>query len=144
MDTTKTYTKMCEKSEEIQKLFNPDNRFNFLWDYSLRERCQIYYRYSGYKTFDIWSAGYAGKHVWETDDGYEWTCIWLPRQDQLQEMLAAPLMPIHLIHRLNEWWQGLGYWLDKTEWSMEQLWLAFVMKEKYNKVWSGEVWVLAE
>jgi len=25
--------------------------------------------------------------------------------------------------------------------SMEQLWLAFVMKELYNKQWSGEEWV---
>lgn len=25
--------------------------------------------------------------------------------------------------------------------SMEQLWLAFVMKEKYNKVWNGNDWV---
>jgi hypothetical protein len=25
--------------------------------------------------------------------------------------------------------------------SWEQLWLAFVMKEKYNKVWNGEDWV---
>ena len=25
--------------------------------------------------------------------------------------------------------------------SMEQLWLAFVMKEKYNKTWNGESWV---
>ena len=24
--------------------------------------------------------------------------------------------------------------------SMEQLWLAFVMKEKYNKIWNGEKW----
>jgi len=25
--------------------------------------------------------------------------------------------------------------------SMEQLWLAFVMKEKYNKIWNGENWI---
>ena len=25
--------------------------------------------------------------------------------------------------------------------SMEQLWLAFVMKEKYNKIWNGEEWI---
>ena len=25
--------------------------------------------------------------------------------------------------------------------SMEQLWLAFVMKEKFNKTWNGEAWV---
>ena len=25
--------------------------------------------------------------------------------------------------------------------SMEQLWLAFIMREKYQKVWSGTEWV---
>ena len=25
--------------------------------------------------------------------------------------------------------------------SMEQLWLAFVMKSKYNKTWNGEDWI---
>jgi len=25
--------------------------------------------------------------------------------------------------------------------SMEQLWLAFVMNEKYNKVWNGKDWM---
>ena len=25
--------------------------------------------------------------------------------------------------------------------SMEQLWMAFYMKEKYNKVWNGEKWI---
>jgi hypothetical protein len=40
------------------------------------------------------------------------------------------------------------YWLERSigrgvydEASPEQLWLAFVMKEKYNKVWNGEDWV---
>jgi hypothetical protein len=40
--------------------------------------------------------------------------------------------------------QHLQWWLDATlpkfE-SMEQLWLAFVLKEKYGKVWSGTDWV---
>ena len=27
-----------------------------------------------------------------------------------------------------------------NKWSMEQLWFAFVMKEKYGKVWDGESW----
>ncbi len=31
--------------------------------------------------------------------------------------------------------------IAKSFTSMEQLWLAFVMKEKYNKVWDGEEWI---
>lgn len=27
--------------------------------------------------------------------------------------------------------------------SMEQLWLAFIMKNEYHKIWSGEDWIKA-
>ena len=33
-----------------------------------------------------------------------------------------------------------NYWYDCN--SMEQLWLAFVMKENHNKTWDGEKWSL--
>ncbi len=64
----------------------------------------------------------------------------LERQDQLQEMV------IHFGHGhsnggilvgLSMFSQEYGY----NETSMEQLWLAFVMKEKYSKVWDGKDWV---
>jgi hypothetical protein len=32
-----------------------------------------------------------------------------------------------------------GYWGNFTSW--EQLWLAFVMKEKSNKIWDGKQWI---
>ena len=35
---------------------------------------------------------------------------------------------------------GIGV-IESITWSMEQLWLAFVMKENYNKVWSGNDWI---
>jgi hypothetical protein len=70
--------------------------------------------------------------------------ISLPRQDQIQEMLSDDR--IFLI-------RGLSRFLDKTLAgergmigmkmpSMEQLWLAFYMYEKHNKVWNGEKWIL--
>lgn len=33
-------------------------------------------------------------------------------------------------------------WLLKMRFSGEQLWLAFVMKKKFNKTWDGEKWVI--
>ena len=67
-------------------------------------------------------------------------CIWLPRQDQLQEMVIP--------EPFRDWRNVLSFFDDFIDWdnldeygSMEQLWLAFVMKEKYNKVWDGEKWV---
>jgi hypothetical protein len=72
--------------------------------------------------------------------------IWLPRQDQLQEM-AGP-----------EWWRqwerfrAFVYCRCQDQMlyssilpsrrlgSMEQLWLAFVMAEKFGKTWDGNEW----
>lgn len=63
--------------------------------------------------------------------------LWLPRQDQLQEMVIkedersciALIGASHLMaERLNH------YIFD----SFEQLWLAFVMKEKYGKIWDDK------
>lgn len=73
--------------------------------------------------------------------------IYLPRQDQLQEILEFPVGSF-----CDNFWSALANihkwafdkkWLDYIPLTMEQLWLAFVMKEKYNKVWDGKDWVKA-
>ncbi len=74
--------------------------------------------------------------------------IWLPTQSQLQEMLPKYLPTMTAKGKLD----GLSRFLKKQThgipdaihfslMSMEQLWLAFVMKEKFNKVWSDDKWV---
>ena len=83
------------------------------------------------------------------DGGYLWCQItkcnsddwvWLPRQDQIQDMLDNNYHPDNLE-------KILGYFLDFTRQnpmkfnSYEQLWLAFYMKEKHNLTWSGKEWV---
>ena len=65
--------------------------------------------------------------------------VWLPRQDQLQEMVVKEEeVPNKLSYRFALWTLFSG---NKFT-SMEQLWLAFVMKEKFNKIWGGEKWTL--
>ncbi len=79
--------------------------------------------------------------------------IWLPRQDQLQEMVSLPNS-----EKIGIWfekqfrfyeWAGKKYNKNELQnnWgtfkSMEQLWLAFVMKERFSKQWSGKEWVNA-
>lgn len=66
---------------------------------------------------------------------------WLPRQDQLQEMVE-----LNLINRLTtfesylikNWYIRSNFWWKNT--SMEQLWLAFVMWELHKKKWDGTGW----
>ena len=67
--------------------------------------------------------------------------IWLPRQDQLQEMMIGDSFKWidSLIHKfsfsIDNWSM---YYRQFT--SMEQMWLAYVMMEKYNKKWIDGIW----
>ena len=69
--------------------------------------------------------------------------IWLPRQDQLQEMLVfkSVTQADDIYIKIERFYQFVNEVLGDFE-SMEQLWLAFVMKEKYGKKWGGEDWVV--
>ena len=125
MDTSKEYIKMCEKAVEIQKLTPID------WN----DRNGSYY-VTSYKPNRVYMAMNAGNGKSRG--------IWLPRQDQLQEMVTSK----------NSW---VDYFVDSfacfvereygkgsktlNDISMEQLWLAFVMKELYQKTWNGTNWV---
>ena len=71
--------------------------------------------------------------------------VWLPRQDQLQEMLGALCGTWEaLLVELSSWhspWGALHNEYASSFKSFEQAWLAFVMHEKHNKHWNGEEWV---
>lgn len=73
------------------------------------------------------------------------TCLWLPTQSQLQAMLPKTLVnisPVALAQAFSK-----SHFEDGMEkphtigMTMEQLWLVFVMKERWNKVWNGEEWL---
>ena len=70
----------------------------------------------------------------DAEDGDE-----LKTQDQLQEMVEA----INIGVKLAAFTHWVSYQVMGRQGfsSFEQFWLAFVMKEKYNKTWNGEAWV---
>jgi len=69
----------------------------------------------------------------------------LYRQDQLQEMVLKGWSATEKIGRFNEWQLNTRDLPENiTKYSMEQFWLAFVMKEKYGKIWNGNDWVKEE
>lgn len=112
MDTSEQYIKMCEKVVEIQAL-------------------------RGYEDGDVfWEKNEKQIHIWREGDGLGGhTCysgIWLPRQDQLQEMLGGFGDASNLLIDFVEDVQAHR--------SFEQFWFSLVMQEKYNKVWNGEDW----
>ena len=131
MDTSEQYIEMCEKAKEIQKI-SPGINFGEVFAYPRK--------YSGTVEAEWVCGDYEGQPVLG-----DWLyqsppyMVWLPRQDQLQEMVGKDVGLQTLCCRLYEFStdQGAGITING---SMEQLWLAFVMHEKFNKVWNGIDW----
>ena len=152
MDTSEKYIKMCEQAQEIQdlrKFLDSGNKFE-LWEDS--DFCHIELS-SQNKEFDlvksrttIFNKSFqyflCDSKCLHYSEAYSKT-IWLPRQDQLQEIyflnsddktldkfISSLLSVLYLI----KW--------ENNHCSFEQLWLAFTMKEKYNKLWNeaNEQW----
>ena len=66
-------------------------------------------------------------------------------QDQLQEMVKegnkfSYTNNLVLAGKFDKFCSWQANDITSLDWSMEQLWLAFVMKEKYNKVWNNNNW----
>jgi len=151
MDTSKENIKMCEMAVEIQKEHKKE-----LGDFIV-SLSQLHVRVG----FDEKTTTYL-KHL-RFMRSYGSSKIWLPRQDQLQEMIkiigeevrtCADHERLDSFHLFVFPKRGSGVMPHKKEFeaiakqeayvtqfhSMEQLWLAFVMKEKYQKTWNGERW----
>ena len=67
--------------------------------------------------------------------------VWLPRQDQLQEMVIEEYaMPWDLVIAFsNVLMADNSSYFDNFD-SMEKLWLAFIMLGKHKKKWKGGEW----
>lgn len=161
MDTSETYIKMCEKAEEIQKLWKPAGGDFLVYDYrgttktsrefekkvwgdddKTWERIEILcYQPSELKDWFISTTG-EESIIKSSQDLTREHCIWLPRQDQLQEMVYAQGNNIdtNLAEAISQFYHFSMDKYRQSFTSMEQLWLAFVMREKYSKVWDGEEW----
>ena len=71
--------------------------------------------------------------------------VWLPRQDQLQEMVKegnkfSYTNNLVLAGKFDKFCSWQANDITSLDWSMEQLWLAFGMFKKYNKVWTNNEW----
>ena len=129
MDTSKEYILMCEKAPKLQP---HDLEFENRDYISYKGKWGIYFNASFYLegTFD------------EGFIDYELNPFRIHTQDQLQGMLHKTFQGVYALGKCAYLFNGIKknreyYGIFK---SMEQLWLAFVMKEKYNKIWNGEEW----
>jgi len=74
------------------------------------------------------------------------TSVWLPRQDQIQEMMGKTESAF-CIYQLENGWGGEIYqdreqvFTTEEMGSPEQVWLSFYMWEKHKKKWDDEKWL---
>jgi len=127
MDKSSAYIKMCESAKVIQKQWKPEfGDFFVSMSLGLTSPCQpivsdLEKKVSYLKTINA---------------------VWLPRQDQLQEMVIGQYAtPWDLAIAFSNVLMGdNASYFDNFD-SMEKLWLAFIMIEEYKKKWKEEEWV---
>ena len=136
------YIMMCEKSKDIQKSWVRTAGDMFF----LADEAKLEGKTRTYILGCHWRKCLGCKY--EAGHG-----IWIPRQSQLQEIYIQSLpkdeqesinIAVVMLDDFQDWvlndCSGLD-WSYKTKVLMEQLWLAFLMKEKYNKIWNGKEWI---
>jgi len=150
MNPTERYIKMCEKAEEIQKAWEPKD-----WDWvAVPKEYNIWIEgiqigdysvlvLSGYETdcyyygpeSDMFNPDLNLEEICPSEAEFRKHAIWLPTQEQLQEMMTDKgyfrFSLIELFYRfVNKNYKKFS--------SMNELWLAFVMWTKYHKIWDDE------
>lgn len=131
MDTSEIYIKMCREAKEIQIAWNRKEGDFFL---------SLIDKYCGYP---IRENGCLGQTILE-----DTPLIWLPRQDQLQEMAKGFKQYWESANETDDLIQNFHEWFEEdcfrendfnvNSYSMEQLWLCLVMNSKYKKRWDKE------
>ncbi len=135
MDTNKEYIKMCEQAPKLQPHDLEFENGDYIF---YKGKWGIYFNASFYLegTFN------------EGLIDYESNPFRIHTQDQLQGMVNNKLYDCiqdfyNFCIDYDRNLEGYKLYNDVEQFtSMEQLWLAFVMKEKYGKTWNGKEWLL--
>ena len=136
MDFTTTNIVMCKEAKGIQEQWQPQRGDFAFWEASIEEpEPVLIYDVDGelLKVITILHGTY---HILTKDD-----LIWLPRQDQLQNMLDVDFYYHAFILNepntvMKQIYSDDGVWSPFE--SGEQFWLAFVMWVKEGKAWDAQ------
>ena len=130
MDTTEEYIVMCRKAIDLQDSWKPD-----YYDYVFKQASRHQQVMCIVHRLQL-EAAKKGEEAWQR--GY----IWLPRQDQLQKLVSGQSMSLRMLAvNFGCYCEKYG---DKVHYyTMEQLWLAYVMEKLYHKAWDegAKSWV---
>jgi len=119
------FIRMCQEARELQEQ----------WEAKPGDRA----KYPGYQV-QFLDRGHMDYYNFES-------LIWLPRQEDLQQIVLNKFKDLHwstnhLLWHFNSWFKDF---LDLTSkyclnYDLTQLWLCYVMEEFYKKYWSGTTW----
>jgi hypothetical protein len=159
MDKTPEYIKMCD-CPEIQGAQNEYIDYLALYngnEYAVKEDGDFAYIPQLANNYVYNTA--VGGYVWREPsfgcavdptrviDIRNGDVVWLPRQDQLQEMVFTnerDTINVQANRIINQFalvpYGGTSCTATCYLKTWEQLWLAFVMHEKYGKHWNGNTW----
>jgi hypothetical protein len=146
MDTSTEYLKMCD-CPEIQQDGRKHVMGDLFWQPKIGELCIF--------VLPRERVQYGGETPWyepillSCTDRHEHTldhhAVFLPRQDQLQEMLGSSLCTDSPVTAwLDKLWPFYKAHHHEACWmTWEQFWLCFVMRVLHKKCWDGKGWVNA-
>ena len=163
MRISERYIKMCEKAEEIQREWKSkigdwvQLRHKFLngkiendlppllvvEDVS-EDAVYVYYPESIHEKIDLKMVCWRVYKPFHNSNNGWWWWVWLPTQEQLQEMVelwgsdAFRKMDyvLWILRKECIFTTDLIYWQNFN--SFKEFWLAFVMWKRYGKVWDDE------
>ena len=140
MDKSETYIRMSAAAEEIQRQWKRAYG-DFYSDETGCIRCWISKEPGSVK----FRKGFG---VCVKDQGIIQLSrfVWLPKQSQLIEMAQIPGRQYeNIVQDFFDWtqlsYETLGDTPGNLFRTMEQIWLAFLMQQKYNRQWDGDTWV---
>ena len=153
MDPSLQYVRMCKGATEIQNQwkFELGDYFSTIRQTALHER-NLATETDDRKGFSIVDSYWLNDELTKKRIPEPW--VWLPRQDQLQEMLSDEHR-IFYKDTVGKWPAGFIFMVvldrfrafleceyDYTELdSAEQIWLAYVMDHVHEKRWDGSTWI---
>jgi len=135
MDFSEEYIKMCD-CEEIQGLRKDKEGDFVVTNLGKIDVISGYFKY------------FEDEHLYDDEAKEYQTKVWLPCQEDLQEMIHDYRYKQRKFSGSHGLLGDFAYWVEEKSnipcASMGQLWLAFVMHEKHNKVWVDGEWVLSK
>jgi len=163
MKITERYIKMCEKAEEIQRMWkskigdwvqlrhkflngkieNDLNPLLVVEDVS-EDAVYVYYPESIHEKIDLKMVCWRVYKPFHNSNNGWWWWVWLPTQEQLQEMVKPFLGDEkNLLRNFALWLLGRYSSVISKEYielfdTGNEVTLAFVMWERYQKVWDDE------